>query len=277
MSKFVSFKSLLFLFIAGLGLCSCGFGAAPKKITVAGSTTILPISEDWASDYNRKTRVIVNVQGGGSTNGIALVKAGRVDIGASSRILTDDEERGLKKYEIGKDAIAVVVNPKNQIDDLTTVQLKKIFSGEIKNWKALGGPDLPIQVVNRESGSGSRSTFEELVMCPHHEDKKLCPEMMLSAIVVNSNAEVKRTVELIPDSIGYLSFGFLDEKIKPLSLDGVSPLEEEVRAGNYPLARGLFYLVKEGNNSKEISNFLQFVMSPEAQLILSREGFMAVR
>ena len=277
MPKPFSLASVLCVALLCFLLTACNFTDRQQKITIAGSTTILPVSEDWANDYYRKARVLVNVQGGGSTNGIVLVKTGKVDIGASSRALSDEEMKGLRKIEIGKDALAVVVNVNNKVDNISTEQLRGIFAGKIKNWKEIGGEDKPIQVVNRESGSGTRTTFEELVMCPHHGDKRHCPEMLLSAIVVNSNAEVKRTVELVPDSIGYFSFGFLDETVKPLSLNGVSALEEEVHAGNYPLARGLYYLVRADNKSKTVADFIAYIMLPEAQVALSHEGFMSVK
>lgn len=266
--------SFLLTFVFVLTSCT---GKQTEKITISGSTTILPISEDWASLYNKEKGILVNVQGGGSTNGINLVKSNKVDIGASSRNLSEEEAVGLKKIEIGKDALAIVVNPSNPIEELSTEQLVKIFSGQIKNWKELGGADKPIQVLNRESGSGTRSTFEELIICPHHAKSKDCPQMILTAIVLNSNAEVKRSVQLIPDSIGYISFGFLDETIKPLNLDGITPIEDEVKSGAYPLARGLYYLVNEKNQSELILDFIEFIHTPEAQEVLTKEGFLPVK
>ena len=135
-----------------------------RKITVAGSSTILPVSESWAAAISAKTDLIVHVQGGGSTSGINLVKAGEVDIGASSRTLSKAEKQDLDVIEIGHDALAIIVHPENKIQNISTEQLKGIFSGKIKNWKELGGNNRAIQVINRESGSGTRSTFEDLIM-----------------------------------------------------------------------------------------------------------------
>jgi phosphate transport system substrate-binding protein len=236
----------------------------------------MPVSEDWASIFRKETGIIVNVQGGGSTNGINQVKLGNVDIGASSRELSEEEEVGLRKIEVGKDALAIIVHPSNKLNDISSEQLRKVFSGEIKNWKELGGTDRAIQIINRESGSGTRSTFEELVMCPHNVDKKTCPQMILSAIVLNSNAEVKHQVELIDDSIAYLSFGFLDEKVKPLSFNQVEPSDKEIENGSYPLSRSLYYLVKETNSSEEVKSFLEFISSEEAESALLKEGFLPV-
>jgi phosphate transport system substrate-binding protein len=248
-----------------------------KQITISGSTTILPLCEHWAMEFRKKTGTIVNVQGGGSTNGIVSVKNQTVDIGASSRNLSESEKEGVKIIEIGLDALAVVVNPKNKISNLSTKQLGQIFSGQIKNWKELGGDDRAIQVINREAGSGTRSTFEDLIMCANKNTDKnngKCYEMHLSAIVLNSNSEVKHSIELIEDSIGYISYGFLDQKVKALSLNSTSPGEEAIRSGNYPISRSLYYIVREGNESVSTAQYLQFVLSSEAQQMLSSEGFL---
>ena len=275
---FICTRFLLLFFL--LSIDSCNSSLHQQKITIAGSTTILPISEDWANLFQRETGIIVNVQGGGSTNGINLIKAGKIDIGASSRSLSNEEEDGLRKIEIGKDALAIVVHTDNSITEISTEQLRKIFSGKIKNWQELGGANRPIQVLNRESGSGTRSTFEELIMCSSKEENisAKCERMELSSIVLNSNAEVKRSVMAIPDSIGYISFGFLDNNVKALVLDGISPIEDEVRAGNYPIARGLYYLIPSQKQSPEIVHkFLSFIKTPQALKVLSNEGFLAIK
>lgn len=282
-SKYFFLISGFLLLASSVFLSACQTTETVKKVTVAGSTTILPISEDWASLFYKKNKIIINVQGGGSTTGINLVKEGKVDIGASSRELSDDEKEGLRIIEIGKDALAVVVNNNNPVNNLSIEQVRKVFSGKITNWKELGGPDRSIQVINRESGSGTRRTFEEIVMCnavkTNKQKNKDCYPMVLSAVVLNSNAEVKKSVELINDSIGYISLGFVDEKIKTLSLDGISPLEEEVLSGHYPVARGLYYLAKADakTHSKEMKTYIDFVLSNEGQTILGEEGYLPVK
>jgi phosphate transport system substrate-binding protein len=275
-----------------LGLSGCNSASQDKKLTIAGSTTILPLSEDWAAAFFKKYKTIVNVQGGGSTTGIKLVKEKKVDIGASSRDLSKEESENIELVAIGKDALAVIVNQQNPVSNLSNQQLKKVFSGEITNWKELGGPDRSIQVINRESGSGTRKTFEEIVMCFHSDTKTKakasntktsdskgsCSSMVLSAVVLNSNAEVKKSVELIKDSIGYISLGFVDERVKSLSLNGISPLAEEIKNGQYPIARTLYYLLPEGEKKKrsEVKKFLEYIQSEEGQKILEHEGYLPV-
>ncbi|MDJ0625825.1 MAG: phosphate ABC transporter substrate-binding protein [Candidatus Caenarcaniphilales bacterium] len=276
----LNLRSFLITFSILFSLSMFGCTSVPdaKKLTIAGSTTILPISEDWASIFYKEKKVIVNVQGGGSTNGVNLVKSGQVDIGASSRELSEEEKDGLELVEIGKDALAIIVNNQNDIKEITSEQLRKVFTGEITNWKELGGKNRTIQVINRESGSGTRKTFEELVVCPKNlKEKSACNEMILSAVVLNSNAEVKKSVELIADSIGYISYGFLDDKVSSLSLDGIEPKEDEIKSGNYPISRSLYYLVKDKEKSPELSEYLDFITSNEAQEVLYKEGYLPVK
>lgn len=272
MSKLIN---LFLLFILLLNGCKSKNGIhESKKITVAGSTTILPVSESWASAINQKSNLIVHVEGGGSTSGINLVKSDEINIGASSRNLSEKEKENLELIEIGHDALAIVVHPNNEVENISIQQLKDVFSGKIKNWKELGGNNRIIQVINRESGSGTRSTFEDLIMCP---DKKVkCSEMTLSAIVLNSNSEVKRSINSIPDSIGYISFGFVDKNVKALSLNGVAPKEENIHNNTYPIFRSLFYLVKSDSLSKPVQEYLDFVLSIEGQQLLKKEGFLAI-
>ncbi|MDX1918768.1 MAG: phosphate ABC transporter substrate-binding protein [Candidatus Caenarcaniphilales bacterium] len=248
--------------------------ASLSKITISGSTTVLPISESWAALYKEKSGVLVNVQGGGSTNGINQVRSAQVDIGASSRELSPEEKIGLRLIKIGKDVLVVVVNNKNRINNISSDKLKDIFAGKITTWKSLGGPDRTIQVINREPGSGTRKTFEELVMCD--TAGKNCVDISLSSIVLNSNSEVKRNVSIIEDSIGYVSHSFLDESVKGLSLDKIEPSDENINSDKYPLSRSLYYLVREDLKSKPVEDYLDFIKTESAQEILIQEGYFRV-
>lgn len=267
----------LILFIAA-NLFSFGVLASNSKsnITVAGSTTILPVSEKWAKEFSNKTGVIVNVHGGGSTGGIKATQQGTADIGACSRELTVFEKQNLKQIVIGKDALALIVNKKNPIKNLTLDQIRGIFVGRIKNWKELGGEDKPIQIVNRESGSGTRETFEEVVMQIMLVDKtkKFVP-MSLKAVVNNSNAEVKETVKLVPNAVGYVSIGYVDNTVKSLTVGNVEASPKNISSGKYQLVRNLYYLVKN-ENDKKIKEFIGYILSKEGQLLITQEGFFPV-
>ena len=260
-----------------------------QKVTIAGSTTILPISEAWASASGAQSNLIVSVQGGGSTSGINLVKKGEVDIGASSRELNLSEKYGLQVIEIAHDALAIIVHPDNPVSNITVEQLRAIFSGEITNWAELGGTNKSIQVINRESGSGTRSTFEDLIMCqeiqikpetrenlPEKKATKQCAQMMLNSIVFNSNSEVKRSIHVSPNSIGYISWAFLDQNVKALNLNTVAPTYQNINNSTYPLYRNLYYLVKDNVFSTGVDQYLEFVLSPEGQALLLNEGFLPI-
>ncbi len=259
-----------------LSACSNLFVSNERKITIAGSTTILPISERIASAFQKSKGVIVNVQGGGSSTGINSLREDKVDIAASSREPSAEESEGMKTITIGKDALVIIVHPTNMTKGLTAEQLKLIFSGQIKNWKAFGGPDRDIQIINRESGSGTRTTFEELVICPC--PGKDCAVNSLASVVLNSNSEVKRSVQLIHDSIGYISFGLVDDSVKPLAIDEIVPTEENIINHKYPLTRSLYYMVKETKltSSPDLNDFLAFIKTPEAMEIMRQEGFIPV-
>ena len=267
----------VFVLLSLVLLMNCQSALAQKQsITVAGSTTIMPISEKWAKTFKNKTGITVSVHGGGSTGGINATKIGTADIGASSRNLNQKEQESLKQVVIGKDALAIIVNKSNPVSNLSVDQARGIFVGRIKNWEELGGADKPIQVINRESGSGTRGLFEEVVMQITLQDKtKKSVPMSLSSIINNSNAEVKETVKLIPSSIGYVSLGYVDDSVKVLKMNSVSPTEENIFSGRYNLVRNLYYLVKD-DQSKKIKQFLDYVLSQEGQSLIRGEGFLPV-
>lgn len=267
-------KGLKYSFLILVLTSLCTF-AKENIITIAGSTTILPVSEKWAKIFTEKTGVVVNVHGGGSTGGIKATRLGTADIGASSRELSKKEKQSLKEIVIGKDALAIIVNKSNPIEAITTHDLRKVFAGGVKNWKELDGKNEPIQVVNRESGSGTRELFVEAIMKIVLKDdtEKIIP-MSLRSIVNNSNAEVKESVKLIPNSIGYVSVGFADDSVKVLKVNSIAPTNENILSGEYPLVRKLYYLVNgNGNKKEEVKKFLGYILSKEGQRLILEEGF----
>jgi len=270
-------KSLKYCFLFLLFTSLCAF-ARHDNITIAGSTTILPVSEKWAKVFKEKTGVVVNVHGGGSTGGIKATRVGTADIGASSRELSFKERKALREIVIGRDALAIVVNKSNPINEITIDELRRIFAGGVKKWSDLGGDNKPVQAINRESGSGTRELFVEAVMKIELKDKteKITP-MSLSSVVNNSNAEVKESVKLIPNSIGYISVGFADDTVKILKVNSKLPTTENILSGNYTLVRNLYYLVKgDQNNNKIVKKFLSYILSNEGQELILEEGFFPV-
>lgn len=247
-----------------------GTGGQGSKgtLTIAGSTSVQPFSEVLAEDFMAENpNVKINVQGGGSSQGIAAVKSGAADIGASSRELKP-EEKGLHEFVIARDGIAVVVNPANNIKNLSMEQLRGIFSGQITNWKQVGGPDHAITVVTREAGSGTRDGFEHLVMNK--------TEITNKALVCNSTGAVKSTVAGDRSAIGYMSMASIDKSVKTVSVDGVPCTADKILSGEYKISRPFIYLTREDPRGLAKS-FIDFVLGEQGQEILKNEGVIPVK
>lgn len=180
-------------------------GINSERIDIAGSTSVQPLGEQLVEKYSQThPELKINVQGGGSGMGIRSTSQGIADIGMSSKELNDEERENIEIIEIGKEGIVVGVHNDNKIDDLSIEELKKIFSGEITNWKELGGDDEEIHVITREDGSGTRSAFESIVM---GENK-----IKQDAIVQSSTESVKQTVASDKAAIGYMSLAHMSEE-----------------------------------------------------------------
>lgn len=237
------------------------------KLVLAGSTSVQPLAEELADEFMAKyPKVRVQVQGGGSSAGITAAKSKTADIGTSSRELKP-EEQGLHEVQIAIDGIAVVVHPANPVKNLTAEQIRKIFGGELTNWKQVGGKDGKIMAVTREAGSGTRGAFEELVM-----DKK---PIANSAIVQGSTGAVRASVAQAPGAIGYVSIGSLDRSVKAVTLDGIQASEENVKNKTYRLARPFLFLTKAAPTGLAKA-FIDFVLSKDGQHIVAQE-FVAVK
>ncbi|MBC7364002.1 MAG: phosphate ABC transporter substrate-binding protein [Candidatus Aminicenantes bacterium] len=238
------------------------------EIIVAGSTSVQPFADKWAELFmEKRPGLVVNVQGGGSSAGIMAVKTGAAHIGMSSRELKEDE-KDLHEIEVAHDGLAIIVHPSNPVEDLTIDQVKGIFSGDIVNWKTINGRDKAITVVVREEGSGTRGAFQEMVMGKTRISKK--------AIVQDSNGTVREIVSRDPNSIGFISLGLVNEKVKAISLNGVRPSEENILKKQYHLVRPFLFLTRE-EPSGLAKEFIEFVLSDEIQSMLPKEGLIPVR
>jgi phosphate transport system substrate-binding protein len=254
-----------FLFVIAL-LIGCGKGKT--SLTLAGSTAFQPFAEKLADQYmNSHNDISIIVQGGGSAVGIQSANSGAAQIGMADLVVLPDEAKALTATVVAKDGIAVVVNPKNKITELTTDQVRDIFNGKITNWKEVGGMDAHITVVSREAGSGTRSSFEQIV-----KDIVLKKD----ALIQDSNGTIRETVANDPNSVGYLSHGLINEKIKPLKIDGQECTTETIIAGNYKLVRPIFLLVK-GNLQGEIKDFIDYILSEEGQQTIKSLGLLPAK
>ena len=250
--------------------------AEEKTLTLAGSTTVLPIAQRVAEEFmNLHPDVNISVRGGGSGVGIAALIDGVVDIANASHPMKDEElklarERGVNPVPtiIANDGIAVIVHPENPIDEISLDQLKAIYTGGISRWSELGGTNRPIVVISRDVASGTFEVFKKLVL----EGENVRPD----AIRLASNKAVAVTVAKTPDAIGYVGLGFLSPEVKPLKVDGVSPTPENVISGKYKIVRPL-YMYTNGEPKGLAKEFIQFILSDEGQNLVKELGFIPVR
>ena len=250
--------SVLSAAVLTLTLCACSSGSSTSSITVAGSTTCLPIAEIAAEGFKEETGIDVLVSGLGSSAGIEAVSAGTADIASSSRGLNaDEQDLGLTPIVIAHDGIAVIVNDDNPVDNLSTEQLRDIYAGKITNWKEVGGEDLKIQVINRDEASGTREAFRTIVMDGTPFDRR--------SAVLSGTGQVRDVVSRSRGAIGYISLGFVESlnaktSVKAVSVNHVEASEKTVASGGYPISRDLYFFVK-GTPSQQAQDYIDYVTS----------------
>ena len=262
----------LLIVASSLALAGCAKsgGASQTSLTVTGSTTVLPIAEVAAEDFqtaNPGKRVLV--AGVGSSAGIESVSNGTSDIGTSSRDLKPEEKPlGLVDTKIALDAIAVIVNPSNPVSGLTKAQVSEIFQGKIKNWKDVGGPDLEIGLVNRDEASGTREAFSKFVLGTADFDP--------TAAVLPGTGQVRSVVAQAAGAVGYISLGFVDSTVKALAVDGIPANEKTVADGTYPLWRYLHFFTK-GDPKGLAKAYIDYILSADVQNTVVRDaGFLPI-
>lgn len=290
MKKILSISLVIILAFAMLASCGAkdsgtdsdsGNGTAEVTGTVvtAGSTSVQPLSEELAAAFmDVNPGITVEVQGGGSGQGIKAIEEKIADFGALSREVKDEEKASVaKQYEIAKDGVAVIVNPATSVADLTLDQIQKIYTGEIKNWKEVGGDDAPIVVVSREEGSGTRGAFTEItkVMVKNEAGEEI-DQTTKDALVQGSTGAVMQTVASTPNTIGYVSLGSLSDTVKALKVEGVTPSVDTVISGEYKIQRPFIY-VTGGDLSEAAQKYIDFVMSDEGQSIVEENGFIKIK
>ena len=245
------------------------------QLQLAGSTTVQPLAEKLAEAFmGLNPGLVIEIQGGGSSVGVTSAGEGTVDVGNASRGVKDSELEqfpDLQVFTIAYDGIAIVTHPDTELPSLSVEQARAIFGGEITNFSEVGGPDAPIIVVSREEGSGTRAAFEDLVMkykdAAGEKQEALITER---ALLQQSNGQVRTTVASTPNSIGYLSFGFLDESTSGVPIDDVEPSVANVKGGSYPIFRPLNMLTNGAPN--ELAQvFLDFILSDEGQAIVAED------
>jgi phosphate transport system substrate-binding protein len=246
---------------------------AAESIVIKGSTTVLPIAQAALEAYMKANPgVQISLSGGGSGEGIKALLDKTTDIADSSREIKKEEielaeKNGVKPlaHVVAYDAIIPVVHPKNKVTNLSIDQLSQIYQGKITNWKEVGGEDLKIVVISRDSSSGTFESWDHFIM----KKARVTPQAQMLA----SNGAIVTAVSKNRYAIGYLGMGYVNKSLKPLPVDGIKASVETALSKEYPLSREL-YMYTNGEPTGEVAKFIAFVKSADGQKIVAKEGFV---
>jgi len=269
-------KSIIYIAIvlltAGISSASSldAFKGEKGILRISGGTAHIPVMKEVAKRVMAfNPDIQITIAGGGSGAGIKQVGEGLVNIGNSGRQATETEvsKYGLSMYKWAIDGVAAVVNPQNTVKKLSAKELQDIYAGKITNWKALGGKDRPINIYTRDKSSGTREVFWKKALGKGDISGK--------ANFVTSNGAMKSAVTNDPYALGYVSVGYIDKTVAPVTLDDVTPSLATVKTGEYKVARGLFSNTK-GKAAGLAKKFIDYLLSPEGQKIVAEKGFIPV-
>ena len=285
-----------FLLIGVLILTACSSSAnaqasssnSQKTIEDTGSDTIVNLALAWAEAYQKVNPAVrISVSGGGSGTGFAALINKTTDIANASRQITDQEKSDAKKngvdpheIEIARDAIGVIVNPANPVQQLTLQQISDIYSGKITNWKDVGGEDRPIVLLSRESNSGTHVFFlANVVRLGDSKNKTLFSQ---DTLLLPSSEGIMAEVRQNPNAIGYDGLGYITPDVKTVAVAPkagdayVNPSVETVNNGTYPIARPLF-MYTNGEPQGDVKTYLGWILGPEGQKIVGDLGFVPLK
>ena len=262
---------LVWLSLATLSLCT----AMPVDVTVMGSSTVMPLAESAAEAFNREqNEYLVSVTAGGTGAGILGIVERKYNIAMASRIITEEEKErfgeSFQQFKVGMDGISIAVSDEiyqKGVRNLNRDQVKRIYSGEITNWKEVGGPDRDIYVVSREYGSGTRDDFNEAVM------EEIDAETGGVDTIAYSGAAVKTAISRSDRAIGYLGFNYLGGGVQGIAFNGIVPSYENIKLDIYELKRNLYFYTF-GDPVPGAKAFIDFVLGPQGQKIAAEEGFI---
>jgi phosphate transport system substrate-binding protein len=252
-----------------------------------GSDTIVNLALAWAETYQEEhPEVSISVTGGGSGTGIAALINGTVDIANASRQIKAEEIEAAQangndpvEFVIARDAIAVIVNLENPVNELTLSQISDMYSGVINNWQEVGGENRPIVRLSRETNSGTHVYFLEEVL--RLGDKNNTTLFATNTLLMPSSEGISAEIRQNPNAIGYDGLGYVTDEMKVIAIarsageDYILPSAETVNNGQYPIARDL-YMYTDGQPTGVVKTYLDWILSPESQAIVTELGFVPV-
>lgn len=264
--KKTAFAASLFLLISGTAM-------AASSVVIKGSTTVLPVAQGTLEAFMKKNPgVQMSLSGGGSGEGIKALIDKTADIATSSREIKNNEielakSKGVNPvaHVVAYDAIIPIVHPKNKVSNLTIDQLSQIYQGKITNWKEVGGDDLKIVVISRDSSSGTFESWDHFVM----KKAKVTPKAQMLA----SSGALVTAVSKNKYAIAYLGMGYVNKTVKPVQVNGITASAQTALSREYPMSREL-YMYTNGEPQGDIAGYIAFVKSPEGQKIVARDGFV---
>lgn len=259
-------KKVISLFVAAVLMCTAMVGCSKSEsVATDGSTSMSKVIESLSEAFGEETGIEVTYNATGSGAGIEAVLAGRCDIGLSSRDLKEEEkENGLEGTILAYDGIAIIVHPDNPVTDLSIETIAKIYTGEITNWKDVGGNDGEIVLIGREANSGTRDGFESITgtedKCKYRQE-------------CTSTGDVITAVSSNPNAIGYASLASVKDSVKAVSVDEVAPSEATVKDGSYAVQRPFVLVTKKDTKlSENAQKFFDYITSEDANEVISGAG-----
>lgn len=259
-------KKVMKILAAVMSICLLAAGCGSESsVSTDGSTSMSKVIESLAEAFGEDTGIEVTYNATGSSAGVEAVTAGRCDIGLASRALKAEEKAaGLKETILAYDGIAIIVSNENAVSDLSTETVAKMYTGEITNWKEVGGADAPIVIIGREAGSGTRDGFESVTgtenKCKYRQE-------------CTSTGDVITAVAGNPNAIGYASLASVKDTVKAVSIDGVAPSEETVKNGTYAVQRPFVLVTKSDTKlSDNAQKFFDYITSTKAADVIKGAG-----
>ena len=264
-------KKVISLFVAAVLMCTAMVGCSKSEsVATDGSTSMSKVIESLSEAFGEETGIEVTYNATGSGAGIEAVLAGRCDIGLSSRDLKEEEkENGLEGTILAYDGIAIIVHPDNPVTDLSIETIAKIYTGEITNWKDVGGNDGEIVLIGREANSGTRDGFESITgtedKCKYRQE-------------CTSTGDVITAVSSNPNAIGYASLASVKDSVKAVSVDEVAPSEATVKDGSYAVQRPFVLVTKKDTKlSENAQKFFDYITSEDANEVISGAGVVPAK